>query len=57
MTRVILKPRSYLWTLFTGNFIVLCDTWKPDDTPQETNRRHWAVEIFDKNKDAEPWFD
>ena len=56
-SEVILKPRSIFMDPFRyGNFIVLCDTWKPDDTPQETNRRHWAVEIFDKNKDAEPWF-
>lgn len=54
---VIIKPRS----LFTdpsrpNGFIVMCDTWISDDKPHETNRRHWAEEIFNKNLDAEPWF-
>lgn len=56
-SEVILKPRAiFLDPVRYGNFIVLCDTWKPDGTPLETNRRHWAVDIFNKNKNAEPWF-
>ena len=54
---VIIKPRSlFIDPSRPNGFIVMCDTWISDDKPHETNRRHWAEEIFNKNLDAEPWF-
>jgi glutamine synthetase len=53
---VIIKPRALFKDPSNMSFIVMCDTWTPDDKPLETNRRHWAEEIFNKKKDEEPWF-
>ena len=54
---VIIKPRSlFIDPSRPNGFIVMCDTWISDDKPHQTNRRHWANDIFNKNLDAEPWF-
>jgi len=53
---VIIKPRALFKDPTNMSLIVMCDTWTPDDKPLETNRRHWAEEIFNKKKDEEPWF-
>jgi glutamine synthetase len=40
------------------NKLVLCETYKYDKTPHESNKRYGAVEAFthEKAKDTEPWF-
>ena len=53
---VIIKPRALFKNPSNMSFIVMCDTWTPDDKPLETNRRHWAEDIFNKKKEEEPWF-
>ena len=40
-----------------GNAIIVwCETTYPDGTYLPNSHRHWANEIFEKNKEAEPWF-
>jgi len=53
---VIIKPRALFKDPSNMSLIVMCDTWTPDDKPLETNRRHWAQDIFNKKKEEEPWF-
>jgi glutamine synthetase len=36
--------------------IVLCDTYKPDGSPCETNHRASMQSAYEKTKDVEPWF-
>ncbi|XP_070505331.1 glutamine synthetase 1, mitochondrial [Chironomus tepperi] len=36
--------------------IVLCDTYKPDGSPCETNHRASMQAAYDKTKEHEPWF-
>ena len=36
--------------------IVLCDTYKSDDTPLKNNHRQWAKSVFDQKLDEEPWY-
>ncbi|CAG9797745.1 unnamed protein product [Chironomus riparius] len=36
--------------------IVLCDTYKPDGSPCETNHRAAMQSAYEKTKDVEPWF-
>lgn len=36
--------------------IVLCDTYKPDGSPCETNHRAAMQAAYDKTKNHEPWF-
>lgn len=57
-SEVILHPVKVVKDPFVGgdNFIVLCETRKPDGTPLENNHRVKAKEIFDKHLDEEPWF-
>ena len=55
-SEVIIKPRALFKDPTNMGFIVMCDTWTPDDKPLGTNRRHWAEELFNKKKDEEPWF-
>ena len=38
------------------NYIVLCDTYKPDGTPALNNYRAAALEIFNKYLDQKPWY-
>jgi glutamine synthetase len=39
-----------------NNILVLCETFKYDGTPLETNKRKSCVETVNKCKDEEPWF-
>ena len=57
-SEVILHPVKVVKDPFVGgdNFIVLCETRKPDGTPLENNHRVKAKEIFDNHLDEEPWF-
>jgi glutamine synthetase len=34
----------------------MCDAWKPDGTPANTNFRAPAAKIFDMCREEEPWF-
>jgi len=54
-SEIVIKPIRVYKNPFskTGGFIVLCDTYLPDDTPHPTNTRHKAKEIFDKYNAAE----
>lgn len=36
--------------------IVLCDTYKPDGTPSDTNHRNKMQDAVDKTQEHEPWF-
>lgn len=39
-----------------NDVIVLCDTYKPDGTPTNTNHRNKMQDAVDKVKEHEPWF-
>lgn len=41
---------------FAYSVLVLCDTYDVNGNPLETNHRHKANQIFNKNLDDEPWF-
>lgn len=38
------------------DIIVVCDTYKPDGNPTETNHRHLLQSAVDKTVEHEPWF-
>lgn len=39
-----------------NDVIVVCDTYKPDGAPTESNHRYLMQDAVDKTKDHEPWF-
>uniref|UniRef100_U5EXT8 Glutamine synthetase n=1 Tax=Corethrella appendiculata TaxID=1370023 RepID=U5EXT8_9DIPT len=39
-----------------NDVIVLCDTYKPDGSPTESNHRAAMQNAYDRTKDQEPWF-
>lgn len=39
-----------------NNILVMCDTYKFDGTPTETNHRKSCLEVVNKCLDEEPWF-
>lgn len=39
-----------------NDLIVLCDTYKPDGTPTESNHRYHMQSAFDRTLDHAPWF-
>jgi glutamine synthetase len=39
-----------------NNILVLCETYKFDGTPTESNKRKRCLETVNKCKDQEPWF-
>ena len=57
-SEVILVPRQIFPDPIRGGnaILILCETTRPDGTYLENSHRHWANEIFEKNKGAEPWF-
>lgn len=57
-SEVILKPCFVCSDPFRKgiNILVMCATYRADGTPLSNNHRDWAVEIFNKNKNQEPWF-
>jgi glutamine synthetase len=62
-SEVILKPVNYFLDPFRGgdNILVLCSTYRRDrltgeDTPANTNFRHFAEPIFKAVESHHPWF-
>jgi len=57
-SEVWLVPRAFYLDPFRqgNNILVLCDTWKPDGTPANTNFRHLANEILRDCAYEKPWF-
>lgn len=56
---VSLVPRALYRDPFKAGIndvIVLCDTYKPDGSPCDTNHRAAMQSAYDKTKDHEPWF-
>lgn len=54
-----LVPRAIYRDPFKASehdIIVVCDTYKPDGQPTETNHRHLLQEAVDKTAGHEPWF-
>ncbi|GIY08186.1 glutamine synthetase 2 cytoplasmic, partial [Caerostris darwini] len=39
-----------------NNKLVLCDTYKYNKKPRESNKRHTCLEAMNKAKDQKPWF-
>jgi len=59
-TEITLKPCALFKDPFrviqdTECYLVLCDTYKSNGQPTETNHRHRAVKVFE-NTEEEPWF-
>ena len=57
-SEVILVPRQLFSDPVRGgnSILVLCETTRPDGTYLDNSHRHWANELFEQNKNAEPWF-
>jgi glutamine synthetase len=57
-SEVILKPRASFMDPFRGSphRLVMCDTYRPDGTPLESNHRAKAVELFSINSESKPWY-
>lgn len=56
---IILYPRMMYRDPFKAgkhDVIVMCDTYKPDGSPCDTNHRHALQASVDKTKEHEPWF-
>ncbi|CAN8020081.1 hypothetical protein HPB47_011088 [Ixodes persulcatus] len=55
---VFLKPAAVFPDPFLrgGNRLVMCETYRPDHTPTETNHRHKCAQTMEKAKAEEPWF-
>jgi glutamine synthetase len=56
---VSLVPRALYRDPFKAgdkDVIVLCDTYKPDGSPCESNHRAAMQAAYDQTKDQEPWF-
>lgn len=55
---VYIKPVALFKDPFLGgrNKLVLCETFKYDKTPCDTNKRHKCNEAMIECKDSEPWF-
>ena len=56
-SEIVLKPAAIFKDPFRENGqLVLCETFTPDGNPHSTNKRNNAVEIFNSNLDAKPWY-
>ncbi|CRL01091.1 CLUMA_CG014179, isoform A [Clunio marinus] len=56
---ISLVPRAIYRDPFKAgenDIIVLCDTYKPDGTPCDSNHRAAMQAAYDQTKDEEPWF-
>ena len=57
-SEVIIKPCSVYKCPFRkeSNILVMCDTYKPNGQPLDSNTRHWAKKLFDQNLDEKPCY-
>ena len=63
-SEIIMKPVAFFPDPFRGapHILVLCESFSWTDTtytvlqPANTNFRHFAKQIWDSNKDEEPWY-
>ena len=56
-SEVILRPRRMFKSPFQNtSVLVLCDTHLPNGDPHPTNARYKANTIFNKKRQANPWF-
>lgn len=56
-SEIILKPQALFNDPFRKDgYIVLCSTYKTDGSPAKNNNRDTAVNLFNKNLAAKPWF-
>ena len=57
-SEIILKPVKLFFDPFRLglNFLVWCETYLPDDTPTDSNKRCYAKKIFEQDKKLEPWY-
>jgi glutamine synthetase len=59
-SEIFIKPKSLFRDPFRPQpmraLIALCDTYKPDGTPLDDNKRIWAEELFKKKIKEEPQF-
>lgn len=59
-SEIILNPVKYIKDPFRrdidNSFLVLCDTYNKDGSPNMYNTRHNANTIFEENKELEPMF-
>lgn len=55
---VYLHPVAIYRDPFRGapHILVLCETFKYDGTPTESNKRHLCAKVSEKVRSAEPWF-
>lgn len=51
-----LKPVAVYDDPFRDGILVLCGTYDKDDKPLSSNSRDTALQIFEKNVEAEPWY-
>lgn len=57
-SEIVIKPKSMFKNPFRKpcDYIVLCDTYLPNNEPLYNNNRTIANAIFNKNMNQEPWF-
>lgn len=57
-SEVILIPRQVFPDPIRGgnSILVWCETGRPDGSYLYNSQRHWANNIFEQNKEAQPWF-
>jgi glutamine synthetase len=62
-SEIIIKPRAIYRCPFRRSnynhavgYLVMCDTYNTEDLPTETNKRHAAEQIFNKNLEEKPWY-
>lgn len=56
---ITLAPRAIYRDPFKAgeqDVIVVCDTYKPDGNPTDSNQRHLMQDAVDKTVEHEPWF-
>lgn len=56
-SEIVIKPRALFKDPFRNNgYLVICDTYLTNGSPTVDNTRYIANNIFNKNKNIEPWF-
>lgn len=54
-SEIILKPDSIFKDPFSGDLLVMCDSYYPDGKPLESNHRHFLKKVIDE-KDKDTWY-